>query len=85
MATDYSKESLLDTMNALYVPGNISDKDYRMWFKLNCKTRISVITSVGESNAERIFDSIGKGSFGADLASSLNIGTQYMMQHMERK
>ena len=34
------KESLLDTLNALYVSGNISDKDYRMWFELNCKTRI---------------------------------------------
>ena len=61
--------------NALYVEGNITDKDYRMWFKLNCKTRISVVTSVGESDAARIFDSIGQGSFGAALASSLNIGT----------
>ena len=41
MATNYSKESLFYTINALYVPGNIIDKDYRMWFKLNCKTRIS--------------------------------------------
>ena len=38
-----------------------------MWYKLN-----SLITSVGESDAERIFDSIGQGSFGAALASSLN-------------
>ena len=43
-------------------------KDYRMWFKLNCKTRISVVTSVGETDAARIFDSIGQGSFGAALA-----------------
>ena len=55
--------------------GNISDKDYRMWFKLNCKTRISVVTSVGESDAARIFDSVGQGSFGGALASSLDIGT----------
>ena len=46
-----------------------------MWLKLNCKTRISEVTSLGESDAERIFDSIGQGSFGAALASSLNIGT----------
>ena len=71
----FDKKSLIDTLNALYVEGNISDKDYRMWFKLNCKTRISVVTSVGESDASRIFDSIGQGSFGAVLASSLNIGT----------
>ena len=29
---------------------------------------------MGESDAARIFDSIGQGSFGAALASSLNIG-----------
>ena len=33
------------------------------------------MTSVGESDAARIFDSIGQGSFGAALASSLNMGT----------
>ena len=67
----FDKESLIDTLNALYVTGNISDKDYRMWLKLDCKTRISVVTSVGESDAARFFDSIGQGSFGAALASSL--------------
>ena len=46
-----------------------------MWFKLNCKTRISVVTPVGESDAARFFDSIGQGSFGAALASSLNVVT----------
>ena len=71
----FDKESLIDTLNALYVEGDISEKDYRMWFKLNCKTRISVVTTVGESDAARIFTSIGQGSFGAALASSLNIGT----------
>ena len=52
----FDKESLIDTLNALYVEGDISDKDYRMWYKLNCKTRISAVTSVGESEAKRIFD-----------------------------
>ena len=56
----FDKESLIDTLNALYVQGDISDKDYRMWFKLNCKTRISVVTFVGETDAARIFDSIGQ-------------------------
>ena len=39
--------------------GHISDKHYRMWYQLNCKTRISVLTSVGKLDAARIFDSIG--------------------------
>ena len=64
----FGKESLIDTLNALYIEGNITDKDYRMWFKLNGKTRIFVVTSVGESDAARIFDSIGQGIFGTALA-----------------
>ena len=28
----FDKESLIDNLNALYVEGNTSDKDYRMWF-----------------------------------------------------
>ena len=71
----FDKKSLIDTLSALYVEVNISDKDYRLWFNLNCKTRISVLNSVGEYDAARMFDSIGQGSFGAALASSLNIGT----------
>ena len=47
----FDKESLLDT---LYTEGHISDKDYRMLYKLNCKTRISVITLVSESDAHNI-------------------------------
>ena len=62
---------IIYTLNALYVQGDISEKDYRMWFK----TRISLVTSVGETDAARIFNSIGQGSFGAAIASSLNIGT----------
>ena len=32
----FYKESLIETLNALYVEGNITDKEYRMWFKSNC-------------------------------------------------
>ena len=63
MEKRFDKESLIDTLNALYIAGNITDKYYRIWFKQNCKTRISV----GESDTARIFDSIGKRSFGAAL------------------
>ena len=37
-------------------------------------TRISVKTSVGETDKETIFDSIGQGSVGTTLVSSLSIG-----------
>ena len=70
----FDKESLLDTIYALKTKAEIDDKDYRMWFKLNENTKISVITSVRESNQATVVDSIGQGSFGAALASSLNIG-----------
>ena len=33
----FDKESLIDTLKGLYVEGNITDKEYRMWFKLNYK------------------------------------------------
>ena len=36
--------------------------------------RISVIISMGDTEAAAIFDSIGQGSFGAALDSSINIG-----------
>ena len=49
----FDKESLIDTLNALYIAGNIINKDYRMCFKLNFKTRIYVVTSLGESDADK--------------------------------
>ena len=70
----FDKESLLDCMNTLNLRANINAKCYRMWFKLNENTKISVKTSVGESDRAPIFDSVGQGSFGAALVSSLNIG-----------
>ena len=52
----------------------ISEKDYRMWYKLNKDTEIAVRTSVGESKTEIVKNSVGQGSLGAALASSINIG-----------
>ncbi len=46
----FDKESLLDTMVTLKTKAGIDSKDYMMWFKLNEDTRISVRTSVGESD-----------------------------------
>jgi len=70
----FDKESLLDTMVTLKSKAGIDSKDYRMWFKLNEDTRISVKTSVGESDSNLIKNSLGQGSFRAALAYSLNIG-----------
>ena len=46
--------------------GNISEKDYRMWFMLNNKTRISILTPLGETDNATIMNGI---------ASSIKIGT----------
>ena len=74
MSKFFDTESLLDCMNVLNSVANISHKSYRIWYKLNEDTLISVNTSVGESKQALITDSIGQGSVGAALVSSLNIG-----------
>ena len=48
---------------------------YRMWFKLDNRTRISILTPVGETDSATIINGIGQGSFAAALASSINIGS----------
>ena len=70
----FDKESLLDCMYTLHTKAKIDNKSYRMWYKLNEDTRISVKTSVGQSRSKKIKDTIGQGSSGAALVSSLNIG-----------
>ena len=45
-----------------------------MWFYLNNKTKISILTPLGKTAGASIMNSIGQGSFAAALASSLNIG-----------
>ena len=75
MAKFFDKESLLDCMNTLNKKAKIDAKSYRMWFKLNENTKISVKTSVGDTKKAPIDDSVGQGSFGAALVSSLNIGS----------
>ena len=74
MSKFFDKESLLDCLNTLKTAADIDNKSYRLWYKLNENTEISVKTSVGESDTETIPNSIGQGSVGAALVSSLNIG-----------
>ena len=64
----------MDCMYTLHEKAKIDDKSYRLWFKLNEDTRISVNTSVGKSGSKVIKDSVGQGSSGAALVSALNIG-----------
>ena len=70
----FDKESLLDTMYTLHKKGKISNKTYRLWYRLNEDAMISVKTSVGESRSKKVKNSLGQGTFGAALASTLNIG-----------
>ena len=71
----FDKESLLDCMFTLNRIAKIDDKCYRIWYKINERTRISVKTSVGESGHHNVDDCIGQGQVGAALVSSLNIGS----------
>ena len=75
MEKNFDKEGFVDTLNTVYTIGKISEKDYRLWFKLNFRTRISIITPVGETEHKTIMNGIGQGSFGAALCSSINIGS----------
>ena len=75
MSKFFDKESLLDCMDTLNKKAKIDAKSYRMLYKLNENTKISVKTSVGESKTAPIKDSVGQGSFAAALVSSLNIGS----------
>ena len=74
MAKFFDKESLLDAMYTLDKKGKISNKTYRLWHQLNEDARISVKTSVGETRSKKVKNSLGQGTFGAALVSTLNIG-----------
>ena len=74
MAKFFDKESLKDAMHTLSTKAKVDDKLYRLWWSLNENTRISVRTSVGKSDSRVVEDSLGQGSFGAALVSTINIG-----------
>ena len=46
-----------------------------MWYKLRNKTRISILTTVGETDIATIMNGIGQGSFAAALASPIIIAS----------
>ena len=58
-------EGLIDTLHTMLKKGKILMSDYRMWFKLNYSTRISILTPVGQTDGATKSNGIGKGSFAA--------------------
>jgi len=75
MSKFFDKEPLRDIMNVLREWAKIDNKCYRLWYRLNENTRISVRTSVGESKCAVCPDTIGQGLEGSALVSSCSIGT----------
>ena len=56
----FDKEGLIDTLYTMYTEGKIAESDYRMWFLLNNKTKISVLTPLGETDQATIMNGIGQ-------------------------
>ena len=46
----FNKEGLIDILHTMLTKGKISMSDYRMWFQLNNKTKISILTPLGETD-----------------------------------
>ena len=55
----FDKEGLIDTLHTMYTQGKIAKSDYRMWFQLNNKTKISILTPLGETDGSTIMNDIG--------------------------
>ena len=65
----FDKERFIDTLHTMRTKDKISMSDYRMWFHLNNKTKLSILTPLGETDGAIIMNGIGQGSFTAALAS----------------
>ena len=46
----FDKEGLIVTLHMMLTKGKISMSDYRMWFHLNTKTNIYILTPLGETD-----------------------------------
>ena len=68
----FDAESLRGVMQSLYC-AQIPLEMYRMWFKMNAKTVISVATPSGMTKPGEAGELCGQGSAGAALASQLDI------------
>ena len=61
----FDKEGLIDTLHTRLTKGKISMSDYRMWFHQNNKSKISILTPLGETDRATIMNGIGQGSVAA--------------------
>ena len=82
MENIFEREGQNDTLHTMDIKVKISEKDHRMCFKLDNKTCINILKPVGDTAS--IYNCIGKGSFGAALASSISIGCA-VTEHLQAK
>jgi hypothetical protein len=68
----FDSESLRGVMNTLH-EASIPKKAYRVWFKLNSKTKVTVRTPAGQTGHREVGELVGQGSGGAALASQLDV------------
>ena len=68
----FDKESLVDTCVTLH-QANVDTKCLRVWWKLNERCRLSVLTGVGRTEEGETGPLVGQGGVGASLASQLNL------------
>ena len=70
----FDSENLRGLMNTLHT-AEVSEKAYKVWFKLNSKTVIKVKTPAGPTESKEVDELVAQGSGGAALASQLDIGS----------
>ena len=68
----FDKESLRDGMFVVNKAG-IRGKIYRLWSKLNEKTKIRVITGMGPTEYEEVGEVLGQGSHAGAIISAANL------------
>ena len=68
----FDKEPLRDAMDVLY-KCDVPKKAFKLWFKMNERTKISVVTGSGQTESEDIGECLGQGSAGGSIASAANL------------
>ena len=68
----FDKESLRDGMDIIQMSG-ITGKLYRLWYRLNSRTKIKVKTSVGFSDTAVTNENIGQGTIGGAIVSAASL------------
>ena len=73
-------------MNTIYKAG-IKGKLYRLWYKLNQKTKIGVQTAFGISSYKECGETVAQGSLGGAIVSAANLddGVQEFFKESEHE